>query len=316
MNQDYNVLFQFASQSFERLKVLNNLNAKNQDEKEFNEKYKEIYKSVILKIPPIILKNNRDFTYLYFFYGVTLNYLNKHTNNSELRENSIRLIKTAIENSPLQNAIEYEKELIEILYNEKKYTEASNYLFHLLQFYPKEKKYIKLLIDILQKTKRIDESLPFIHRLIDLDPYEYESRTNLGKMYLNQNKYKDALIMFQQSKEIEPKFPDNYKYIGKIYLIYNKKALAGSNFKTSISRKLYNNEQYENALKMSGKSTKKPDIRDNERNTLIFLFEMYVDLLKCDEDYKKELYEVEKKLRNKSYLLSTQIEIFKKKNKI
>ena len=311
MDNDSKLLFQFASQSFERLKELDKTTIKNVNEREYIEKCREVYKSVISKVPSMILKANREYPFLYFFYGSTMYYLNKNNPDRELRENSIRLIKTALSNCPPQDVLEYERQLLEILFNERKFSEAAVYCEHYLRFFPKDKNYLKLMVEILQKLNRINECFPYARKLIDIDSYDYESYTNLGKLYLSSRMYNDAMTAFQRSKELEPKFPDNYKYIGIIYLISNKKVLAGSNFKTAIGKKIYNFEQYEKSYKTSGSDT-----RDDERNTLLFLFEVYINLIKCGEDYRKELLDVEKKLRTNSYLTTQQIESFKRKSKI
>jgi tetratricopeptide (TPR) repeat protein len=311
MDADSRILLQFASQSFDRLKEIDNSIIKNLNEKEYIEKCREIYKFNISKIPSMILKSNREYPYLYFFYGTTLYYLNKNNPDKEPRENAIRLIKTAINNGPAQEVLEYEKQLIDILYNGKKYTEASIYCEHFLKFFPKDKHHLKLIVELFQKINKIDESFPFAKKLIDADPNDYESYTNLGKLYLSSRMYNDAMTAFQKSKDLEPKYPDNYKYIGIIYLISNKKALAGSNFKTAIGKKLYYFDQYQRSYKSSG-----IDNKDDERNTLLFLFEIYVNLIKCGEDYWKDLIDVEKSLKSKSYLSQQQIDSFKRKNKI
>jgi tetratricopeptide (TPR) repeat protein len=310
MDADGKLLIQFASQSFERLKDLDKQPVKNINDREYMEKCKDVYRSVISKVPSLVLKANREYPYLYYFYGVTMYYLNKDNDDKEFRENSIRLIKTAINISPANDALEYERQLIDILYNERKYTEASVYCEHYLKMFPKEKYHLKMIVELFQKLNRIDESFPYARKLIEVDPDDYESFFNLGKLYLSSRMYNDALTSFRRSKELDSKFPDNYKYMGIIYLISNKKNLAGSNFKTAIGKKIYNYEQF-----LKNKSAV-PDAKDDERNTLLFLFEIYINLIKCGEDYWKDLQEVEKSLKSKSYLTSQQIDSFKRKNKI
>jgi tetratricopeptide (TPR) repeat protein len=310
MDMDSKFLLQIASQAFERLKELDKSTIRNINEKEFAEKCGDIYRSIVSRVPSLILKANREFPHLYYFYGITMYYLNKNNPDREFRENSIRLIKTAINNSPAQDAIEYERQLIDILYDERKFTEASAYCEHYLRIFPKDKYRLKLIVEILQKINRIEDSFPYARRLVDADPDDYESFFELGKSYLSARMYNDAMTAFLRSKELEPKFPDNYKYIGIIYLITNRKNLAGSNFKTAIGKKLYNFEQFQRSHKTQ------PDTRDDEKNTLLFLFEIYVNLIKCGEDYRKDLLDVERQLKSKSYLTVQQIESFKRKNKI
>jgi tetratricopeptide (TPR) repeat protein len=313
MDIDSKLLLQFASQSFERLKDLDNQSIKNINDREHVEKCRDVYRSVILKVPSLVLKANREYPYLYFFYGVTMYYLNKNNPDREFRENSIRLIKTAINNAPAQDALEYEKQLIDILFAERKYTEASVYCEHLLKIFPKEKRYLKMTVEIYQKLNRGEQSFPYAKKLIEVDPDDFESHTTLGKLYLASRMYDEAMASFMRSKTIEPKYPDNYKYMGIIHLISNRKGLAGGNFKTAIGKKMYNYEQFQKSYKTSGQNI---DVKDDERNTMLFLFDIYINLIKCGEDYWKDLLDVEKTLKSKSYLTLQQIDSFKKKNRI
>lgn len=314
MDVDSKLLFQFSNSAFERLKEIEKIKTKNEIEIQKNEKVKEIYRLIIEKIPPIILKFNRNIPYFYYFYGITLYYLNKNSSNKELIENSIRLIKTAINKTPQdQNFLEYEKELINILISEKKITEAISYSFHILKFLTNDKFYLKLTIDLLLKVNRIEEAIELQKKIISLYPFEFEHYTTLGRIYLLKKNYEDALQLFIKSKDIEPKYPDNYKYIGKILLLQNRKAIAGSNFKTAIARKIYNHNEYLKNLKLYGYDSNKLTEKDNEMNTLLFLFECYRDLIKCGEDYSKEIDEISKKLIYKGYFSEKDIELLMKK---
>ncbi|HOJ63485.1 MAG TPA: hypothetical protein PLE45_03590 [Spirochaetota bacterium] len=314
MDLDSKMLFQWATTAFQRLKEIDKIKTKNQFEIEKNEKLREIYKIIIEKVPHTILKLNRNIPYLYYFYGVTLYYLNKNSGDKEIKENAIRLIKTAIQKTPVnQSYIEYEKELVNILINERKINEAISYCFHILQSLPNDKFYLGLTVDLLLKVNRIDEAIQLQKKIISFYPFEYQHYTELGRIYFIQKNYEDALQLFIKAKDIEPKAPENYKYIGKILLLQNRKAIAGSNFKTAIARKIYNHNEYLKNLKIFGPDSNKLDENDNELNTLLFLFECYRDLILCGEDYSKELDETGKKLVFKGYLKENEIEILKKR---
>ncbi len=212
-----------------------------------------------------------------------------------------------------QNFLEYEKELINILVSEKKINEAISYCFHILKFLPSDKFYLELTIDLLLKVNRIEEAIELQKKIISFYPFEAEHYTKLGKIYLLQKNYGDALQLFTKSKDIEPKNPDNYKYIGKILLLQNRKAIAGSNFKTAIARKIYNHNEYLKNLKIYGNNPSKLNEIDNEINTLLFLFECYKDLIKCGEDYSKELEDTAKRLVLKGYFSEKDIDLLIKK---
>ncbi|OHD05367.1 MAG: hypothetical protein A2086_08555 [Spirochaetes bacterium GWD1_27_9] len=316
MEIDSKILFQFATNAFERLKFLDEIQTKNEIEKERLQKYKEIYRYVVEKVPFTILKANREIPYLHFFYGITLYYLNKNTQNKEAKENAIRLIKNAIETSPPNAIIEYQKQLLDILINEKKYNDAVILCSQILQFFPTDKFYLKLIIDLLQKINRIVETLFYAKRLVNIDPFDSEAYFIIGKLNFLNKEYDESLKMFQKSKDLDPKNPETYKYIGKLFLLTGKKAIAGSNFKTAVAKKMSNNEQYNKNLKFGDKSTIKLDPKDDDRNTLVFLFEMYIDLVKCGENFNNELSSTEEKLKTKGFLTKEQIELIKKKNKI
>lgn len=316
MDIDSRLLFQWATTAFQRLKEIDKVRTKNEIEIEKNEKVKGIYRIIIEKVPQLILKLNRNIPYFYYFYGSTLYYLNKNNPNKEIRESAIRLIKTAIERTlPNQNYIEYEKELINILIQERKINEAISYCFDILKLFPNDKFYLTHTIDLLLKVNRSDEAIQLQKRLISFYPFESIHYTELGKIYFLQKNYTDSIQLFIKAKEIEPKDPDNYKYIGKILLLQNRKAIAGSNFKTAIARKIYNHNEYLKNLKMFGLDSGKLNEKDNEFNTLIFLFECYRDLIDCGEDYSKELEETSQRLIMKGYLKQQEIEILKKESR-
>lgn len=316
MDVDSKILFQFANASYERLLELDKVVTRNQIGIERINSYKEIYRDIIVKIPRIILKNNRNIPYLYYFYGKTSYFINKDALNKEQIENSIRLIKTAIENTqPTDEAsiIEYEKTLIDMLITEGKHNEAILFILQYLRYFPQDKIYIKKAVELFIKTNKKEEALQYIKRITSFDPYDYEAYTEAGKIYISLKKYDEALQTFQRSRDLEPKYPDNYKYIGKILLINNRKALAGSNFKTAIARKNYNHEQYKLNLKIYGENSNKVDLRDDERTTLLFIYDMYIDLMKCGENFSDELKQTEDRIISKGYLAKDQIESIKKR---
>lgn len=316
MDVDSKLLFQFANSSYERLLELEKIITKNQIDIERISSYKEIYKDIIAKIPRIILRNNRNIPYLYYFYGKTSYLINKNSGSKEQIENSIRLVKTAIENTqPNDEAsiIEYEKALIDMLVAEGKHSEAIFFILHYLRYFPQDKIYIKKVVELFIKTNKKEEALQYLKKITSVDPYDHESYTEAGKIYISMKKYDEALQTFQRSRDLEPKYPDNYKYIGKILLINNRKALAGSNFKTAIARKNYNHDQYKLNLKTFGENSNKVDPRDDERTTLLFIYDMYLDLMKCGENFSDELKLTEDKIVSKGYLAKDQIESIKKR---
>ncbi|HNZ27016.1 MAG TPA: hypothetical protein PK385_11395 [Spirochaetota bacterium] len=316
MDVDSKILFQFANTSYERLLGLEKVVTRNQIDIEKIKSYKEIYIDIIAKIPRVVLKNNRNIPYLYYFYGKTLYLTSKTLGNKEQIENSIRLIKTAIKNTqPNDEAsiIEYMKTLIDMLIAEGKHNEAILFIIQYLKYFPRDKYYLKKAVKLFIKINKKEEALQYLKKITSADPYDHESYTEVGKIYLSLKKYDEALQAFQRSRDLEPKFPDNYKYIGKILLINNRKALAGSNFKTAIARKNYNHDQYKLNLKTYGKNSNKIDPRDDERTTLLFIYDIYIDLIKCGENFSEELKQTEDRIISKGYLTKEQIESIKKR---
>ena len=196
--------------------------------------------------------------------------------------------------------LEYIKSLIDILMSINKNTDALAYCQQITQVFPGDKQYLNLGIKLLLKMNRVEDAISQYQRLINADPFNFELYTNCGKLYFSRNDYDNAYQMFKKSKDIEQKFPDNYRFIGKILMANNRTAIAGSNFKTAAARKIYNHEQYlQNSRRAGGQ---KADPRDNEKNTLVFLYDCYLNLLKCGENFSDEVKQTEEKLFLKGYL--------------
>lgn len=311
MTTDSKLLFQISNSVFNRLKELDNsLSQEQKNDPKFLELY-NIYVSILERSPKYLVKNNRNIPFFYYNYGMVLYYLNKDKQNSnEIRENAIRLIKTAIERTPVPNNFEFVKELIKILKDEGKYTETINFCNYILNFEPKNKDYLILIAQLYYKMNRINDSINFYEKVTAVDSYDSNIYTVLGKLYLSLKQYDKSLKLFLRAKDLDGKNPDNYKYIGKIYLLNNRKAIAGSNFKKAIGLKIYNFEQYEIDVKTKNKNI---NPSNNRRNTQIFLFDMYINLILCNEDYNKELAKVERDIASHGYLSQDRINIIKKK---
>ena len=97
MDHDSKLLYQFTYQIFQRLKAIQHTDTHNVIELERFESVKPIYEEILRTAPSYLLKNNRQIPFFYYFYGSTMYYLNRQSNNRELLENSIRLIKKAME---------------------------------------------------------------------------------------------------------------------------------------------------------------------------------------------------------------------------
>lgn len=316
MDQDSKLLYQFASNAFERVKELNRLRTNNPQTAANINFSRELYLSILNKVPQFLVKTNRNVPHFYYFYGMVLYYLNKEQGLKELKDNAVRLIKKAINDTSQNEAIGYMKELVELLLNEKKYTESLTYCYQLIKHLPRDIYYYQLTASTLLKLKREDEAIELYKRAIRVDQYNFEFHTALGKLYLSRKEYDLALKMFLTSKELNQQHPENYIYIGKIFLIRNRKALAGSNFKTAIARKLYSHERYLKESRHKQGMGKLFSQRDDDRHTTLFLFECYINLIKCDENYYNELREIEKKLFEKGYLSPENIEQIKRRYKI
>ena len=299
MDIDSKILYQYVTHAYDRLKLFDSADSHHKPELEKIEALTPIYRSILEKVPPYLVKNNRNVPFFYYFYGLSLYFLNKDGGNQELIYNAVRLIKKAIQDTRGTDALEYIKALIEILIAMNKNAEALSYCQQVTRISPGDKHHLELGIELLLKMNRTGEAIYEYEKLIHADPFSYENYTKCGKLYLSKKDYDSAFRMFKKSRDVEPKYPDNYRFMGKILLIKNRQALAGSNFKTAIARKIYNHEQYQNNVR---RKQVKVDPADNESNTLLFLFDCYLNLVKCGENFIREVNQTQEKLFLKGYM--------------